>query len=118
MTSFWIALAIVAVLHGVPASAPHVSKLDGRSPKRQAVCSLRRYRRLRCFNPMTEPKADILLTTILPRLPAEGQQWINGMEPFYRETAEHILNLVGADNFVKHWKTHREDEQNFEHHFG
>jgi hypothetical protein len=45
---------------------------------------------------MTEPKADISLTSILPRLPAEAQQWINDLPPRYRQSTEYLLNLVGG----------------------
>jgi len=60
----------------------------------------------------------VSLTTILPRLPAEAQSWINGLSPEYRASTEHILNLVGEDNFVKHWRTHREDQLKLENDFG
>ena len=51
----------------------------------------------------------ISLTTILPRLPAEAQAWINALPPDDRQSTEYLMNLVGADNFVKHWRTHRDD---------
>jgi hypothetical protein len=65
---------------------------------------------------MTKPV--ISLTTILPRLPAGARQWINGLPPYYRRTIEDILDRVGADNFVKRWQVHRQDQQDFEHDFG
>jgi hypothetical protein len=60
----------------------------------------------------------ISLTMILPRLPAEARQWINGLPPHYLRAIEDILDRVGADNFVRHWRAHRQDQQDFEHDFG
>src|SRR5262245_60644440 len=67
---------------------------------------------------MTQAKAHISLTTSLARLPAEGQSWIKGLNQSYRESTERVLNIVGADNFVRDWKIHRDDQINLENDFG
>jgi hypothetical protein len=58
------------------------------------------------FNP-TEPQKDttetpspISLELILPRLPPEGQAWLNGLNPFCRRAVEHDLRAYGPDLFV------------------
>ena len=68
-------------------------------------------------NLMTQAKANISLTTILPRLSAEAQSWINALSPEYRRSTEHVFNIVGADSFVKNWKTHLEDQMKLENDF-
>jgi len=50
------------------------------------------------------------LTTTLARLPAEAQTWINRLDPTFRSSTEHVLNLVGEDDFIKHGRTHRADQ--------
>jgi hypothetical protein len=67
---------------------------------------------------MTQAKAHISLTTILPRLPAEGQSWIRGLSPSFRRSTEHVLNIVGEDSFVENWKMHRDDQINLDNDFG
>jgi hypothetical protein len=58
------------------------------------------------------------LSSILPFLPPEAQHWIDNLPPHYRRTMQDIVDLVGEDNFLQHWQTHREDQQNIEHDFG
>jgi hypothetical protein len=67
---------------------------------------------------LTQAKNHISLTTIMPKLPAEAQAWISGLNPSFRTSVEIILNYVGEDSFIKHWRMHREDQQKFENDFG
>ena len=76
------------------------------------------------FNP-TEPQKDttethkpVSLDSILPRLPPEGQAWLNGLNPFCRQAVEHDLRSVGPELFVEHWESLRDTLQNLERDFG
>jgi hypothetical protein len=76
------------------------------------------------FNP-TEPQKDttetpspISLELILPRLPPEGQAWLNGLNPFCRRAVEHDLRAYGPDLFVKYWGSLRDTLQKLERDFG
>lgn len=51
----------------------------------------------------------ISLTAILPKLPAEAQEWVNGLDPTFRSSTEHVLNIVGEDDFINQWQTYRAD---------
>ena len=57
-------------------------------------------------------------TTLGPRLPAEGQAWLNGLNPFCRRAVEHDLRAYGPDLFVKYWKSLRDTLQKLERDFG
>ena len=48
----------------------------------------------------TETPKPILLQSILPSLPPEGQAWLNGLNPFCRRAVEHDLRVVGPELFV------------------
>ena len=76
------------------------------------------------FEP-TEPQKDttetpkpILLESILPSLPPEGQAWLNGLNPFCRRAVEHDLRFAGPDLFVQYWESLRDTLQRLEHDFG
>ena len=74
------------------------------------------------FNP-TEPQKDttetpspISLESILPRLPPEGQAWLNGLNPFCRCAIEYDLRT--APEFAEHWEYLRDTLQKLERDFG
>jgi len=76
------------------------------------------------FEP-TEPQKDtnetpkpILLESILPRLPPEGQAWLNGLNHYCRRAVEHDLRAYGPDLFVKYWGTLRDTLQKLERDLG
>ena len=60
---------------------------------------------------MTKANGHISLMSILPKLAAEGQSWINGLDASNRRATEHLLNIVGEESFVKNWRQHRADQQ-------
>jgi hypothetical protein len=51
----------------------------------------------------------IKLLEIMNRLPPEAQKWVNGMKRGEREGTEIILNNVGVDSFIEHWRYHKDD---------
>jgi len=64
---------------------------------------------------MIESKPEkISLTTTLSKLPAEAQLWIMCLTPAQFGEIEIILNIVGENNFIKHWRTHKEDQEKLE----
>ena len=65
-----------------------------------------------------ETPSPISLQSILPRLPPEGQAWLNGLNPFCRRAVEHDLRGAGPDLFVKYWKSLRDSLQKLERDFG
>ena len=76
------------------------------------------------FNP-TEPQKDttethkpVSLDSILPRLPPEGQAWLNGLNHYCRRAVEHDLRAYGPDLFVKYWTSLRDTLQKLERDFG
>ncbi len=48
------------------------------------------------------------ISEVKARLPQEGQHWIASMKRKEREGTEDILNDVGADYFVQHWRFYRD----------
>ena len=56
----------------------------------------------------TETPSPILLDSILPRLPPEGQAWFNSLNPFCRRAVEHDLRAAGPELFVRYWKSLRD----------
>ena len=66
----------------------------------------------------TETPSSILLESILPRLPPEGQAWLNGLNPFCRRAVEHDLRFAGPDLFVQYWESLRDTLQKLERDFG
>ena len=54
------------------------------------------------------------LESILPRLPPEGQAWLNGLNHYCRRAVEHDLRAYGPDLFVKYWKSLRDTLQKLE----
>jgi hypothetical protein len=72
----------------------------------------------------TEPQKDTTetpsssLESICPRLPPEGQAWLNGLNPFCRRAVEHDLRRVGPDLFVQYWESLRDTLQGLERDFG
>ena len=58
------------------------------------------------------------LESLLPRLPPEGQAWLNCLNRFCRRAVEHDLRAYGPDLFVKYWKSLRDTLQKLEHDFG
>ena len=45
-------------------------------------------------NSATEAPNSILVESILPRLPLEGQAWLNGLNPFCSRAVEHDLRVI------------------------
>jgi hypothetical protein len=66
----------------------------------------------------TETPSPNLLDSILPRLPPEGQAWLNGLNPFCRRAVEHDLRHAGPDLFVQYWESLRDTLQKLERDFG
>jgi hypothetical protein len=60
----------------------------------------------------------ITLASILPRLPAEAHAFFNGLGPRWHRSAEHVLNIVGADSFVTHWEHQRAEIKRLSWDFG
>ena len=50
-------------------------------------------------------------------LPAEAIAWIEGMDSGFRRATEHMLAIVGAETFVRHWETYRDDVARIEYDF-
>ena len=51
----------------------------------------------------------ITLLEIMDKLPPEAQKWVNGMNRDEKFGTEIILNNVGVDSFIKHWRVHKDD---------
>jgi hypothetical protein len=51
----------------------------------------------------------IRILDILSTLPEEAQRWIKGMNSGERTCTEIILNNVGEQSFVKHWRHYKDD---------
>ena len=66
----------------------------------------------------TETQKPVLLDSILPRLPSEGQAWLNSLSPFCRRAVEHDLRAVGPELFVQYWEHLRDTLQKLERDFG
>ena len=66
----------------------------------------------------TEVPEPTSLDSILPRLPPEGQAWLNGLNPFCRQAVEHDLRSAGQELFVEHWESLRDTLQKLERDFG
>jgi hypothetical protein len=66
----------------------------------------------------TETPNPISLESILPRLPPEGQAWLNGLNPFCRRAVEHDLRRVGSELFVQYWGSLRDTLQTLERDLG
>ncbi len=49
------------------------------------------------------------LVDVKDRLPEAGKRWIEGLSSQERICTEIILNNVGIDSFLEHWKVHRDD---------
>jgi hypothetical protein len=64
-----------------------------------------------------ETLSPISLLSILPRLPPEGQAWLNGLNPFCQWAIEYDLRAE-PDTFVKYWDYLRDILQKLEHDFG
>jgi hypothetical protein len=45
----------------------------------------------------------------MDKLPPEAQKWVNGMNRDEKFGTEIILNNVGVDSFIKHWRVHKDD---------
>jgi hypothetical protein len=70
------------------------------------------------FGSTDPPKMQpVSLESILPRLPLEGQAWLNGLNPFCRWAVEYDLRAE-PDAFVKDWEYLRDALQKLEHDFG
>ena len=69
------------------------------------------------FKPTERPN-PLSLESISPRLPPEGQAWLNGLNAFCRQAVEHDLRWVGPDLFVRHWESIRDTLQTLERDFG
>jgi len=57
------------------------------------------------------------LETLTDELPDEARQWLFGMNDSFRRATLHLLEIVGPDAFIRHWKTHRDYQQKLEHDF-
>ena len=60
----------------------------------------------------------VSLESILPRLPPEGQAWLNGLNRFCRRAVEHDLRTAGPDLFVEYWESLRDTLQELERDLG
>jgi hypothetical protein len=70
------------------------------------------------FGSSDPPKTQrVSLESILRRLPPEGQDWLNGLNPFCRWAIEYDLH-ADPDAFVKNWEYLRDILQKLEHDFG
>jgi hypothetical protein len=70
------------------------------------------------FGSTDPPKTQrVSLESILPRLPLEGQAWLNCLNPFCRWAVEYDLRAE-PDAFVKNWEYLRDALQKLEHDFG
>jgi hypothetical protein len=70
------------------------------------------------LNNTTEVPEPTSLESILPRLPPEGQAWLNGLNHYCRRAVEHDLRAYGPDLFVKYWGSLRDTLQKLERDFG
>jgi hypothetical protein len=70
------------------------------------------------LNNTTETPSPSLLDSILPRLPPEGQAWLNSLNSFCRRAVEHDLRHVGPNLFVEYWESLRDTLQKLERDFG
>jgi hypothetical protein len=70
------------------------------------------------LNNTTEAPEPIALESISPRLPPEGQTWLNGLNRFCRRAVEHDLRSAGPDLFVEYWESLRDTLQKLERDFG
>ena len=68
-------------------------------------------------NNKTETPSPSLPERILPRLPPEGQAWLNGLNPFCRWAVEYDLRS-DPDSFVEHWDYLRDKLEKLERDFG
>ena len=55
---------------------------------------------------------------ILPKLCPEGQKWINSLTGFELRAAEHMVDIVGEESFVQHWRAQKEKLDEMRHLFG
>jgi hypothetical protein len=55
--------------------------------------------------------AWLKLSDIQTRLSEAGQRWVAGMSSAERHGTEIVLNNVGVESFLKHWKEHRDELQ-------
>jgi hypothetical protein len=67
---------------------------------------------------MSEAPNPISLDSILPRLPPEGQAWLNGLNRYCRWALEHDLRTAGPDLFVEYWESLRDTLQKLERDLG
>jgi hypothetical protein len=54
---------------------------------------------------------ELKLSDVQGLLPREARNWVNGMTHEEKHSTEIILNNVGIESFVRHWKEHREEVQ-------
>ena len=67
---------------------------------------------------MSEAPNPISLESILPRLPLEGQVWLNGLNRYCRWALECDLRTAGPDLFVEYWESLRDTLQKLERDLG
>jgi hypothetical protein len=67
---------------------------------------------------LPKPPEPISLESILPRLPPEGQAWLNSLNRFCRRAVEHDLRSAGPDLLVEYWESLRDTLQKLEREFG
>ena len=70
------------------------------------------------LNNTTEAPEPISLESILPRLPPEGQAWLNSLNRFCRRAVEYDLRSAGPDLLVKYWESLRDTLHKLERDFG
>ncbi len=66
----------------------------------------------------TETLSPNSVESILPRLPPEGQAWLNGLNQYCRRAVQHDLRFAGPDLFVQYWESLRDTLQKLERDFG
>ena len=54
---------------------------------------------------------ELKLKDVKDKLPPAAREWLRGVSSQERLCLEIILNSVGADSFVEHWKSHRTELQ-------
>jgi hypothetical protein len=53
------------------------------------------------------------LRVVKPKLPREGQVWLDEMSRSDLESAQTVLHLLGEEGFVEHWRFYKEQFEEF-----
>jgi hypothetical protein len=63
------------------------------------------------------PNDRTTLDSILPRLPAEAQTWIEGLDAGTKASLETVLNYVGPEAFARYWQDYKAEIEELDHFF-